>query len=313
LADLTPARICAIINPRAGGWKRLPAALQDADRALLVARWLSPEAPEAVRIMVMGGPKEGATLTRAALAEGYETIVAVGGDGTINDVIQELCNASETARLGLIPMGTANVLARVLMLPISDPAAAAAIVRAGYERRIDLGRCGDQWFALVVGVGFDGAVTQAVDPNRKRLYGRLAYLMAAVKIVFQYPVSQITVVLDDREPVDYAAYLVLIANGGRYAGHYRLAENVQLDDGLFDLFICRRQGLLIWCIVQHAMALLRSRLDTAPGVTHLRARRVSVSADRELAVQADGDPIGATPTVVEVVPARLRILCQQKC
>ena len=311
LADPTPTRICAIINPRSGGWKRLPAALQREDRAVVVARWLSPEAPESVRIMVMGGAKEGATLTQVALSEGYETIVAVGGDGTVNDIIQELGDAAETARLGLIPMGTANVLARVLRLPIRNPAAAAAIVRAGQERRIDLGRCGDQWFALVVGVGFDGAVTLAVDPNWKRRFGRLAYLLASLPIVFRYPVSQITVAPDDEEPVDYKAYLVLIANGGRYAGNYRLADNVLLDDGQFDLFVCHRQGPLIYCLARHALALLGSRLDTASGVTHLRARHVCVTSDRILPVQADGDPIGVTPTVIEVAPARLRILVRE--
>jgi diacylglycerol kinase (ATP) len=308
LADSTSSGICAIINPRAGGWKRLPPALRGEDQAVLVARWLAPQAPDSIRIMVMGGPQEGTALARAALAEGYETIVAVGGDGTLNDVIQALGHADRSVRLGLIPMGTANVLARVLGLPIRDPAAAADIVRAGHERCIDLGRCGEQWFALVVGVGFDGAVTLAVNPDWKRRYGRLAYLLAAMQVVWRYPTSQITVTADGCAPVAYDAYLALIANGGRYAGNYHLADNVQLDDGLFDLFICRRRGPLIGCLFRHGFALLGSRLDRAPGVTHLRARHVSVTSDRQLPVQADGDPIGTTPTVIEVAPARLRIL-----
>jgi YegS/Rv2252/BmrU family lipid kinase len=274
----------------------------------LVAAWLAPDDPDSIKTLVMAGPNDGAILTRMALDAGYDTIVAVGGDGTLNDVIQELCRTENAVRLGLIPMGTANVLARVLALPIDDPLAAAAIVRVGDERRIDLGRCGDRWFALVVGVGFDGAVTLAVDPERKRRLGRLAYVMAAVRVVFRYSASQITLELDGGAVQTFPAYLVLIANGGRYAGSYRLGDEVLLDDGQFDLFVLQRHGPLLFCVIRHTIALLANRLNSAAGVMHLRAQQVSITSDRLVPVQADGDPIGLTPAVVEIAPARLRVL-----
>src|SRR5579871_1321907 len=102
-------RICAIVNPRAGGWKRLKDPQAAADPIGTAARWIAPDAPESVTVRAMRGPDEGAHLAQALLEEGYETLVAVGGDGTINDIIQTIASAGKGTRLGLIPMGTANV------------------------------------------------------------------------------------------------------------------------------------------------------------------------------------------------------------
>src|SRR5579864_2151840 len=90
LADATGCKICAIVNPRAGGWKRLSLQARRTDHADLVASWLAPDDPDSIKVLIMAGPNDGASLTRIALEAGYDTIVAVGGDGTLNDVIQEL-------------------------------------------------------------------------------------------------------------------------------------------------------------------------------------------------------------------------------
>jgi YegS/Rv2252/BmrU family lipid kinase len=301
-------RICAIVNPRSGSWQR--SGYERQDPIEIVSHWLAPEAPASLTVKVMHGPKEGVALTRQALAEGFSTVVAVGGDGTINDVIQGLCGDCSQARgrLGLIPMGTANVLARILGLPLHDPLAASRIVREGHTRRIDLGRANGQWFALVAGIGFDGAVTRAIDPRCKRMFGRLAYVATAARVATRFPRARITLQTDAGPPRDYDAFLVLIANGGRYAGNYRLGAYVRLDDGMLDVFVCLRNGPLLPTVMATGYALARSRLDRAAGVVHFRVRQAVVTADRALPLQLDGDAVGATPASVSVVPAAIEVI-----
>lgn len=296
----------AIVNPRAGGWKRLQDPHLLEDRAAAVARWLDPEQPDRVRVYEMQQAADGQRMAREALDAGCETLVVVGGDGTINDVLQ--CVATDDrARLGLIPMGTANVLARVLNIPRNDPARAAQIAVGGLEQRIDLGHTGERWFALVAGIGFDGAVTNAVSRKIKRRIGEWAYVIAAAKVAMRYPRCHVRLTLDDNPPQDFDAYLVLIANGGQYAGHYRLGPEVSTTDGLMDVFVCSRPRPLVRGIASHAFALVRNRFHVAAGVHHFQARNISVSADRPMPVELDGDSTGHLPLSVQVVPAALRV------
>ena len=296
----------AIVNPRSGGWKRLHDSHLMHDRTAAVARWLDPEQPERVRVYEMQAADDGQRLAREALDAGCDTIVVVGGDGTINDVLQTLA-AEDKARLGLIPMGTANVLARVLDIPRHDPARAAQIAVNGLEQRIDLGHTGSRWFALVAGIGFDGAVTKAVSRRVKRRIGEWAYVLAAAKVAMRYPRCHITLTLDDKGPQEFDAYLVLIANGGQYAGHYRLGPQVSPSDGLLDVFVCTHRRPLVRGMASDAFALVRNRFHTATGVHHFQARSISLSSDKPMPVELDGDPTGHLPLTVQVAPAVLRV------
>lgn len=298
--------IGAIVNPRSGGWKRLHDSHLLHDRTAAVARWLDPEQPDRVRVFEMQGAADGRRLALEALEAGCETLVVVGGDGTINDVLQALA-ADDRAALGLIPMGTANVLARVLDIPRHDPARAAQIAVQGKEQRIDLGDTGDRWFALVAGIGFDGAVTKAVSRRLKRRIGEWAYVLAAAKVAMHYPRNRITLTLDDRPPEEFDAYLVLIANGGQYAGHYRLGPHVSPSDGLLDVFVCTHRRPFVRGMASDAFALVRNRFHTATGVHHFQARTISLTSDRTMPVELDGDPTGHLPLHVQVAPGALRI------
>jgi len=207
----------------------------------------------------------------------------------------------------VIPMGTANVLARVLEIPRHDPACAAQIAMTGLEQRIDLGRTDDRWFALVAGIGFDGAVTNAVSRKMKRRIGEWAYVLAAAKVAMRYPRCRINLTLDDREPQEFDAYLVLIANGGQYAGHYRLGPQVSPTDGLLDIFVCTHRRPLVRGMASDAFALVRNRFHTATGVHHFQARHITLTSDKTMPVELDGDPTGQLPLTVHVAPSALRV------
>lgn len=302
-------RICAIVNLRAGGWKRLQEEAARQDPVQTVKNWLAIEGEEPV-VKVMQGAKDGTRLTLEALEEGCTTVVTVGGDGTVNDVVQGLCGEGTKARatLGLIPMGTANVLARIFNLPLRDPAYAARIIREGHTRTVDLGRSGTHWFAFAAGVGFDGAVTQAINRRFKRRFGEWAYVASAARQAVSYPCRRMVVRLDGGEPQTYDAYLVLAANGNRYAGRFQLGSQVRMDDGKLDVFICLWRRPLAAALVAHAVALGGNRVGATPGILHFQASRVEVESAVPLPVQLDGDAAGQTPVIIETVTDALTVL-----
>jgi diacylglycerol kinase (ATP) len=300
-------RIGAIVNPNAGGWRRLRD--RDARRApaTAVARWLACASPTEVVVWETRRAGDGARLAKEACAAGCDTLVAVGGDGTINAVLQGI-GGDDRVRLGLIPMGTANVLARILGLPRRDPIRAAQIVAVGEEQRIDLGRAGEHWFALVAGVGFDGAVTRSVNPGWKRWLGGWAYVLKAAQLSLRYPACPVMLRLDEGPPQQFDAYQILIANGGQYAGRFQLSPGVRMNDGYLDIFVCLRRRPLAWGIASDVLALARNRFATAPYVRHFRARRISLQTEGPLPMELDGDAFGEAPAVMEAVPDALRVL-----
>lgn len=303
-------RLAAIVNPRSGGWRRLRDAQARADPAAAVARWLASENSESVFVRETRGAGEGRELALQAIAQGCDTIVAVGGDGTINEVLQGICSVPVEARprLGILPMGTVNVLARVLGLPVHEPPTAARAVLESHVRQIDVGRANGRWFVLGAGVGFDARVIQRVDSRLKQHLGRIAYILAILRTLWSYPRCPLTITLDDGDPQSFDAYLALIANGDHYAGGFRLGPDVQPNDGLLDVFLCLRRRPFACGVFAHALALVRHRLYAAPAVRHFRARRIVIDAAQPLPVQLDGDLAGTTPVTLEVTPSALRVL-----
>jgi YegS/Rv2252/BmrU family lipid kinase len=267
-----------------------------------------PDDPESVNVCETAGPGDGARIARNALCEGYDAVVAVGGDGTINDVIQGFCGwEGPQGALGLIPMGTANVLASVLGIPLGDPEAAGALVRSGTLRAIDLAKTDRRWFSLVAGIGFDGAVTRSVDLNLKSHLGRMAYAFAAAKVAMRFPQRRVQISVDGYAARNFDAYMVLVANGSQYAGSYNLGSSVRVDDGMLDVFVLQRRGPLYRAVMEHCLALALDRFAEARGVVHIRAKRVTIDAEGPLPVELDGDAVGETPISIEVVPAAIPV------
>ncbi len=309
--------VCVIVNPRAGGWRHVKSSAPAAAPAALVTDWLlchNRYKPDQVQVHLLREAGAGAALARSALDAGCRAIVSVGGDGTFNDVLQGVMASglNEAVTLGLIPMGTANVLAGVLGLPLDDPRGAARVICAGHTRSIDVGRTQTRWFALAAGIGFDAEATRRVSPYWKRRVGEPAYVVSAAKLALRYPRHAIRLVCDGGPAQAFDAYLVVVANGGQYGGRFRLGANVLLDDGLLDVYVCERSGLLAASVLRHGLALLRNRFEGVAGVRHFQVRDVVIEADTPLAIHLDGDAAGLTPLHVRVVPNALRVCVPTK-
>jgi diacylglycerol kinase (ATP) len=272
------------------------------------ARWVIPGAraafaPLGAEVVETTRPGDEARLVREALAAGAETIVAIGGDGTWSKVAAAIVAARSACRLGLIAAGTGNDLAKNLAVPASDIGAMARLAAEGTTRSIDVGFVDDRFFVNCAGFGFDAAVLGAAE-GRQWPRGDALYAWCAAERLFGY--RGVSVASDDGP---FRTHLLLvIANGERFGGSFRIAPSADMSDGAFDIV-----G------VADASPLGRVRLFAAAvRGTHVGLR--AVETRRAAAVrlrfreppifQVDGDLYrAATPDVtVRCVPRALRVL-----
>jgi len=244
-----------------------------------------------------------------AVKAGMDVVVAVGGDGAVLQVIQSL--AGTEVALGIIPMGTGNLLAGNLDIPGGVDDAVKVLVGAT-RRRIDLGRLtvgGRRTvFAVACGVGFDAEVMRATDPAQKRRLGKLAYVASAIRR--QASVRDVVheVALDGVQS-SMEATQVLIANFGRMGSTIKARLEVEPDDGLLDVMVIRATGPLGGLLAGWEALRQDGEGESPEGhVYRTRARKIRVSTEARRLVETDGSVVGRTPIRVSVRPGALVVL-----
>lgn len=239
-----------------------------------------------------------------------DAVWVAGGDGTVGEAVNGLVG-SQTA-LGVLPVGTGNLWARQLRLPVYTLAnpfrlREAAVAQAeGKVRTVDVGRLNDRYFLLWSGIGFDAQVTAELEPRARRTkrLGAIPYAIAAVALARHFSGVRTRVVVDGRA-VRSRTLLIVVSNIQMYV-FFPLARHARLDDGLLDVFVFKGLGLPY--IVRHAVKVFSGRHLEDPRVVQRRGRQITVWTEVPMAVQADGDPVGTTPVSLSVVPRTLRIL-----
>jgi diacylglycerol kinase family enzyme len=281
-----------IFNPVAG---RRRASLLWRVLDVLVANGIRLDLAETHR------PGHAEALTREAVASGETMVVAAGGDGTIAEVAAGLIGSA--ARLGVIPLGTANVLAHELALPFA-PRPVATALAFGRTRLLWPGLArgpdGTRLFVQMLGVGFDAHVVHTLPPGLKRAFGRGAYVMQSLRTLWHYGYPTIHLRLDG---VETTAASVIISKGVLYGGTYRLAADAVPAEPGFSVVLFTHGGPC--AALLYGAALPLNLLGGAPGVRHVRARRVDFVGNARVPMQADGDPAGGS--LLSVVDAHAPI------
>jgi YegS/Rv2252/BmrU family lipid kinase len=294
--DPTPlTRALIVFNPIAGqaaGFEQDIHAASDVWRA---HGWV-------VEIRPTAGPGDGTRIAREAALAGYDVVVAAGGDGTVNEVINGLVG-TQTA-LGALPIGTVNVWVRELGLPLQPRAAAAALLDA-QPRTIDLGRAGDRHFLLMAGIGFDAAVTAQVRAHEKRRLGIFAYIFRALDLARRFRGTRMRIIVDGKA-LRTRSLMVVLGNSQLYGGFLKITGRASLDDGMLDL--CIIKGNTLRGVPLRILSILLRRATLDPQIEYHRARSVRIETRLPLPVQVDGDHIGYTPMTFEAVPGALRAL-----
>lgn len=249
-------------------------------------------------------------LAERAAAEGYDIVVAVGGDGTNHEVVNGLLTArpQHPPALGLIPAGTANDLARCLRIPF-DPQAAARVLLAGARRRIDVGQVNSRYYATISGVGFDAEVAQLVNHWPRYVGGTILYVAGIVKMLATFsPVeSQITI---DGQSQTAKMFLLAAANTNWYAGGMYMAPHARIDDGLLAVVWAGDLGKA------ETLAVLPRLFSGThlrhPKVFHTTAREVRVDSTTPLAIHADGESVGTVPAHFRIIPQALEVVAPRQ-
>lgn len=244
---------------------------------------------------------EALDLARGSVADGVEALVVVGGDGMCHLGVQAV--AGTTTRLGVIPAGTGNDVARYLDLPRRDPAAAADRVIAGRTRTIDLARSGDRYFVTVLAAGFDAIVNERAN-RMSWPRGQMRYNLATLAELRTFRPLPYTLDLDG-ETRHLDAMLVAVGNGPSFGGGLRITEGAVLDDGLLDVVLIKpmsKAGL-----VTTYPKLFKGTHTSHPQYERHRVRRVTLAAPG-IVSYADGERFGALPLTVECAPGALTVL-----
>jgi diacylglycerol kinase (ATP) len=287
-------RRCALlVNPTAG--KARHAATVGAVHARLSAGEL-----DVTRMQCADGA-EAADLARHAVAEEYDVLAVMGGDGMVHLAVQALVGA-ETS-LGIIPAGTGNDVARYFDIPRKDTLAATDRVIAGRTRTIDLARCGSRYFVTVMAAGFDAVVNERA--NRMTWpRGQMRYNLATLAELRVFEPLPYTLQIDGRE-LTLDAMLVAVGNGPSFGGGLRITEGAILDDGMLDVVIIKpmsKAGL-----IRTYPKLFKGTHVTHPQYEHHLARSVTVAAPG-IVSYADGERFGPLPLTVECAPGALTVL-----
>lgn len=257
-----------------------------------------------VDLMKTGGPGHAELLARDAAAAGAGMVVAAGGDGTVAEVANGLMGT--TTHLGIIPLGTANVLAHELALPFAPRAIASALT---FQRTrtlwpgLAVHDTEARLFVQMVGVGFDAQVVHALPLCLKRWFGRGAYVIETLAQLPRYEYASIPVRLDG---MDTQAHSVIVSKGTFYGGRYPVALNADPGATGFSVVLFDRGGPLRTLIYGAALPL--HQLGHAPGVRHVRASRVEFPGNWPAPVQADGDRAGFLPLLIRDAPHPIEIV-----
>jgi diacylglycerol kinase (ATP) len=293
-------RACVIFNPAAKG--------QKAER---FRRCLDVIAAEAT-LQKTAAPRDARRLATKAIVDGFDTIIAAGGDGTLNEVLNGIGDAPDgfaRVRLGVLPLGTVNVFARELNIP-RQPERAWTALRRENEKRVDLawvesGEPSQQqrtYFAQLAGAGLDSRAIALVDWPLKKKIGPLAYVVAGLKAMRE---PHGTIVVSDGTHT-LTGQLVLVGNGRLYGGRFQVFPGADLADGKLDVCVFPLVNWPTLCRCGLAL-LLRGKLPEAK-VIRLRAASFTVLGKSSIRFEVDGELAGPLPARFNLQAGALRVL-----
>ncbi|WP_051340235.1 diacylglycerol/lipid kinase family protein [Azospirillum halopraeferens] len=258
-----------------------------------------------VTVQATTGRGDAESLARSLIPGAYDAVAVAGGDGTINEAVNGLAARSPEEAvipLGVVPLGTANVLAHELGLPL-DPAGTAGVLAMGAERLIHPGVANGRCFVMMAGAGLDAQVVERVDPGIKRLIGKGAYVLETVRQLVSARGRRFRVSVDGRSR-DVAS--VIVANGHFYGGTFVCAPDACLTDPR--LHVCLFPGMGRWNAVRYVWGVTAGRLKHFRDYSIVPAERVIIEGEPGEAIQGDGDVIARVPAEIAVSPRTLPVL-----
>ncbi|HSP22903.1 MAG TPA: diacylglycerol kinase family protein [Planococcus sp. (in: firmicutes)] len=248
--------------------------------------------------------KDATEFAAEACEKEYDFVVAMGGDGTINEVVSGLAEQEHHPLFSLIPLGTVNDFARALNISLDPPEAIEAL-KTGSEKWVDIAKVGDHYFMNILALGQVAESTYEVSPEQKTKLGAFAYFIEGLKAITK-DTEQHFMIEHDQGAFEGEAKLVLVALTNSVGGFEKLAPEALTDDGLLHLYIIKNAALPAF--IRIAGNMMTGKLDNDPAVEVIKTTKVSIRTNEPLYCNIDGDEGCATPFVIEVLPRHIRAL-----
>jgi len=241
-------------------------------------------------------PGDAVEAANKIMHEHYDAVVVCGGDGTLREAVAGMIGSD--IPIGIIPMGTGNVVATDLGIP-KDPFKACDLIIKGKTREIDVGKSGDTYFLVAAGAGYDSEVVAQVDLQIKSKVGRLAYIFSAFKLLMKYKPIRFRIE-SDIFTGKMRAIAVVIANSAHYGGYFKLKKEARIDDGLLDVIIIK--GRNWYDIIRiFILVLFKSKLSSYDIFTFCTKKISLATEEGEVVFHNDSDVTGKLPQTFEVV------------
>lgn len=291
--EAVPVSSCCIVNPIAGKGK-----------AKAVWSAIAPYAQSlGAQVCFTKGPGDATELARSLAAAGAERVVAIGGDGTVSEVVNGLMGSG--ACLGVIPGGTGNDFCRVVGIPFA-PLPAAQLALTGAAAPMDIGQIeGGRYFFNVAGIGFDAEVARAVNSYPKYLGGTIPYLLGILKTLWRYRPAPMEIEVDGRV-YQRKVFLLAVGIAQAYGGGMRVLPDAKVDDGLLDVVIAGDVGRME--VLRLVPKLYKAGHVGHPKVEFTRGRHIRITSPQLVAMHLDGDVVGTLPASFLIHPGALGVI-----
>jgi YegS/Rv2252/BmrU family lipid kinase len=307
-------KIHVIINPSSAGGKTGRLRSQ-----IIVA--IEKHLGNSSTLFVTEKPLDAERSARAAVTNGCDLVLGVGGDGTIHEIINGMFAGGHLingdCQLGIISSGSGQGLAQSMDLPrqIDEQ---VQVIADGASRAIDVGKItldqtkngqAERHFVNECQIGIGASVVKHVQLKQKRYGGLIGYGFGSLSVLLHHPNQQMTLVIDDNQEITQAFTGISIGNGAKTAGGMQLTPEATLDDAILDVLVMREQSVLQR--LQNFPKIYSGRHLRSTKFGYYKARRIDISSAEHVLVAADGEIVGTVPCTIELLPAALRVRCIQ--
>ncbi|ANS73196.1 lipid kinase [Paenibacillus yonginensis] len=239
-----------------------------------------------------------------AVYRGYDIIIAAGGDGTLNEVINGMAGKDDLPPLGIFPMGTTNDFARAMGISRRWEDYCDLIIN-GATRPIDIGKANDRYFINIAGGGSLTQLTYEVPSRLKTMIGQLAYYMKGIEKMVNLSPTELTIAAEGYEPMHGEFMMFLIANSNSVGGFEKLAPDARIDDGLLDVIAVKRCNLAEF--IRLVTMALRGDHFNDSHVVYFKTKRMEITSPGPVLLNLDGELGGQLPGVFEILPSHMQI------
>lgn len=291
-------RILFIINPVAGGGK--------AKKLLPVIDKYMVKTGKIYDIVLTSRPKEATIISKQAIEKGYTTIVAVGGDGTINEVAIGILESGK-GTLGIIPRGTGNDLARTLNIPF-DPIEAMDIIIKGNKKQIDIGFVNNNPFLNIASIGLDSEVVKNTEKIKIRIRSRIAYVIGVLSTLFNFKDKRVQLEIDDVS-MDKNIFLIAVGNGKYYGGGLKILPMAIAEDGYFHVCVINKASK-IKLLFLFPSIFKGKHIKFRKDVEIFKAKKIKIVTEDKTYLNIDGEIYdNEKETLFKVGDKRLTVFC----